>query len=108
MFGLFARSRFLSIMIAVAFLVAAVALGVLYIWSPHATLRITSGVEGVASPALHLGLRQGRREAASAHPVRDRAGRQPDRERQGAGTGQGGHRDHPQRRAAPGQWRDVW
>ena len=46
MFGLFARSRFLSILIAGAFLVAAVALGVLYLWSPHATLRITSGVEG--------------------------------------------------------------
>jgi TRAP-type uncharacterized transport system substrate-binding protein len=36
----------MSILIAVAFLVAAVALGVLYFWSPHATLRITSGVEG--------------------------------------------------------------
>jgi TRAP-type uncharacterized transport system substrate-binding protein len=46
MFGLFAKQRVMGIIFAVAFLIAAAALGILYLWSPHATLRITSGVEG--------------------------------------------------------------
>ncbi|MDI9847730.1 TAXI family TRAP transporter solute-binding subunit [Rhodoblastus sp. 17X3] len=46
MFGLFAKQRVMGIVFAVAFLIAAAALGILYLWSPHATLRITSGVEG--------------------------------------------------------------
>lgn len=46
MFGLFAKQRVMGIVFAVVFLLAAAALGILYLWSPHATLRITSGVEG--------------------------------------------------------------
>jgi len=46
MFGLFAKPRTAALVVAVAFLLAGVALGVLYLWSPHAVLRITTGPEG--------------------------------------------------------------
>ncbi len=46
MLGLFAKSRALAIAVAIAFLLAGGALAVVYLFSPHAVLRITTGPEG--------------------------------------------------------------
>ena len=46
MFGLFAKQRGLAIVVAIAFLIVAAALAIIYFVSPRATIRITTGPEG--------------------------------------------------------------
>ena len=50
MFGLFAKQRGLAIVVAIAFLIVAAALAIIYFVSPRATIRITTGPEGGAGP----------------------------------------------------------
>ncbi|WP_374545464.1 TAXI family TRAP transporter solute-binding subunit [Rhodoblastus sp.] len=46
MFGAFGKPRTLALLVSIAFLVAAAALGAIYIFQPKATIRITTGPEG--------------------------------------------------------------